>query len=103
SQTVSLSGISLGSGSTLTITAASDNPSLIPNPTVSYASPAATGSLNFTPAANATGTATITVTANNGQPENNLITHTFTVSVVAGMLPPTLDAIGNVKINENAG
>ena len=47
------------SGQALTVTAVSSNPGLIPNPTVSYTSPGTTGSLRFTPVANASGTATI--------------------------------------------
>jgi hypothetical protein len=63
-QTVSLSGIGAGGGESqvLAVTATSSNPSLIPHPTVSYASPNATGSLSFAPAHNAIGTAIITVT-----------------------------------------
>ena len=54
-QTVNLSGISSGAANqvqTLTVTAASSNPGLIPNPTVNYTSPNATGTLSFAPAAN---------------------------------------------------
>ena len=64
-KTLNLSGISAGpgdSGQTLTVTATSDNLALIPNPTVSYNSPDATGTLTYTPTANHFGTATITVT-----------------------------------------
>ncbi|MGC3961291.1 MAG: Ig-like domain-containing protein [Verrucomicrobiota bacterium] len=104
-QTVSLSGISSGSASetqTLVVTASSSNPGLIPNPTVSYASPSATGSLNFTPVANATGTATITVTVDDGQAANNTTTRTFVVTVNAVNDTPTLNALSNVSINEDA-
>ena len=106
SQSVSLSGISSGSATesqTLTVTATSSNPALIPNPTVSYSSPNATGSLSFTPAANANGTATITVTVNDGQTANNTTTRTFVVTVNAVNDPPTLNALNNVTINEDAG
>ncbi len=51
-QTVNLTGISAGPGDTgadLTVTATSNNPSVIPNPTVSYTSPNTTGTLTFTP------------------------------------------------------
>ena len=48
----------------LTVTATSSQPALIPNPTVNYSSPSATGSLAFSPLPNASGTATITITAN---------------------------------------
>ena len=53
-QTVNLSGIASGASNqvqTLTVTAISSNPGLIPNPTVSYTSPNTTGSLTFTPVA----------------------------------------------------
>src|SRR5262249_52994386 len=64
-QTVNLSGIGAGpadeGGQTLTVTATSSNPALIPDPTVSYTSPGATGSLSYTPVANANGSATITI------------------------------------------
>jgi hypothetical protein len=59
-QTVSLSGISSGAVNetqTLTLVASSSNPSLIPNPAVSYVSPNTSGTLTFTPVANANGTA----------------------------------------------
>ena len=49
-------------GQTLTVTATSDNPGLIPNPTVNYTSPDTTGSLSYTPVAGQSGTAHITVT-----------------------------------------
>ncbi len=96
-QTVNLSGISAGpnESQTLTVTATSDNTALIPNPTVTYTSPSATGSLKYTPVANASGTATITVTVNDGQAANNLFTQTFVVTVTAVNDPPTLDVISN--------
>ena len=110
-QTVPLSGISAGpaneSAQTVTLTATSDNPALIPNPTVNYASPSATGSLKFTPAANALGTATIKVvakddggTANGGV---DAVTNYFTVTVNFVNHAPTLDPIANITINEDAG
>jgi hypothetical protein len=105
-QTVNLGGISAGAANevqTLTVTAGSSNPALIPNPTVTYTSPTATGSLTFTPAANASGTATITVTVNDGGTSNNVVTQTFTVTVNPVNQTPTLNTIGNVTINENAG
>lgn len=104
-QTVSLAGISTGAANetqTLTVTAVSSNPSLIPNPAVSYTSPSATGSLSFTPTTDANGSATITVTVNDGQAANNTITRTFTVTVSPVNHPPTLDAISAVTINEDA-
>jgi photosystem II stability/assembly factor-like uncharacterized protein len=105
-QTVNLSGITAGGGEsqTLTVTATSGNTNLIPNPTVTYTSPNTTGSLSYTPVANASGTALITVTVNDGGASNNITTRTFTVAVNAVNDPPTLNAIANpAPINEDAG
>jgi hypothetical protein len=110
-QTVSLTGISAGaaeeSEQTLTVTATSSNPALIANPTVSYTSRAATGSLNFTPVANANGTATITVrvlddggTANGGI---DFIERTFTVDVISVNDAPDFTAGPNQTISAAAG
>jgi hypothetical protein len=103
-QTVSLSGISSGGNEnqTLTVTAASSNPSLIPHPTVNYSSPSATGTLTFTPVANANGTATITVTVSDGQVQNSTVTRTFSVTVNSVNDAPTLASISNLAINEDA-
>jgi len=73
-QTVPLSGIAMGAaneGQTLTVTASSGNTAIIPHPTVTYTSPEATGTLTFTPVANANdvadgGPTTITVTVSDG-------------------------------------
>ena len=81
-QTVNLSGISSGAANenqTLAITATSSNPALIPSPTVTYSSPDTTGLMTFTPAANASGSTTITVTVNDGQSQNNTFSRSFTV------------------------
>ena len=105
-QTVSLSGIGPGATNevqTLTVTASSANTALIPNPTVTYTSPNSTGTLTFTPVANASGSALITVTVNDGQATNNTVTRTFTVTVNAVNDLPTLNTIGNLSVNENAG
>jgi uncharacterized repeat protein (TIGR01451 family) len=90
-QTVNLSGISAGapdeSTQTLTVTATSSNPGLIPNPAVTYSSPDASGSLKFTPTATSNGVATISVVvSDNGGTANggvNAVTNTFTVTVNA--------------------
>src|SRR5664280_1359269 len=105
-QTVNLTGISSGATNevqTLTITAVSGNTGLIPNPTVNYTSPGTTGTLTFTPVANANGSATITVTVNDGGASNNIVTRTFAVAVNSVNQLPTLNAISNLTINENAG
>ncbi len=105
-QTVNLGGISSGAtneNQTLTVTATSSNPSLIPNPTVTYTSPNATGSLRFTPAPLAFGSATVTVQVNDGGTSNNIVTRTFTVTVNPVNNAPTLNALANLSLNENAG
>ena len=105
-QSVNLAGITSGATNetqTLIVTATSSNPSLIPNPTVSYTSPNATGSLAFTPVALAFGSATLTVTVTDGGASNNIVTRSFTVTVNAVNQSPTLNALANVTINESAG
>ncbi|MDQ5846908.1 MAG: Ig-like domain-containing protein [Acidobacteriota bacterium] len=88
-QTVNLTGIGAGGGEsqTLVITATSGNTGLIPNPTVTYTSPNATGSIAFTPVGNQSGTALITVTVNDGGGTANggieTVVRTFTVTVNA--------------------
>ncbi len=107
-QTVNLSGITAGGGASqaLTVTAISSNPGLVPNPTVGYTSPNATGTLTFTPAANAFGTATVTVivhdnggTANGGV---DSVTNTFTVTINFVNQPPSFTAGANQTVLENA-
>jgi predicted secreted protein len=105
-QAVSLSCITCGAtneNQTLAVTAVSANPGLIPNPTVNYTSPNPTGSLTFAPALNAFGTATISVTVNDGAAASNIVTRTFTVTVNPVNNPPTLNTIGDLSIKENAG
>ena len=94
-QTVSLSGIRAGGieSQALTVTATSSNTGLIPHPTVSYTSANAFGSLTYTPVANASGTAVITVVVtDDGGTDNggiNAVTNTFTVTVTAVNDAPT--------------
>ena len=114
-QTVNLTGITAGTGEStqlLQVTASSNNTGLIPNPTVTYTSPAATGSLSYTPVANVSGSAIVTVTVTDGGLDNNLgtpgdngtVSRTFTVVVSGDNDPPTLDAIPDPPaILEDAG
>src|SRR5207247_2490562 len=91
------------SGQPLSVTAFSSNPAMVPNPTVSYTSPSGVGTLFVTPAADAFGTAMITVIVNDGQGLRNTVTRTFSVTVSPVNDPPTLDAINPVTINEDSG
>jgi fibronectin type 3 domain-containing protein len=103
-QTINLSGITVsgsaaniitpqivssGGSPALQITAISSRPGLIPNPVVSYTSPKSSGALVFQPLANVCGRAIITVTLNNGQASNNIITQSFAITV----LPPSAPVI----------
>ncbi|MFQ3670766.1 MAG: hypothetical protein SNJ84_04850, partial [Verrucomicrobiia bacterium] len=86
---VPLSGIGPGlgdDGQTLTVTALSSNPTVIPHPTVSYTSPNSTGTLTFVPTG-VEGQALLTVTVDDGQAENNTVQRTLQVTV---RQPPVL-------------
>ncbi len=109
-QTVNFAGTSAGPNETqaLTVSAVSSNPSLIPNPAVTYTSANATGSLTFTPIADQFGSATITVTVrDDGGTANGGVdqfVRTFNVTVTPVNDAPTLDAIPSpVPIRSDAG
>jgi hypothetical protein len=103
-QVISLSGITAGADEIqpLTVTATSSNTTLIPNPSVTYTSPSSTGTISLKPALNQSGTATITVTVSDGQATNGSITRTFAVNVTAVNDTPTISAITDRTINEDA-
>jgi hypothetical protein len=101
-QTVTLSGVSSGAVNeiqTLSVTATSSNPALIPDPAVSYSNPDTTGLLTFQPAPAASGTAIITVTVNDGGLSNNIVSRSFTVTVDE---PPAISPIPNLVIAMNS-
>ena len=110
--TVDLNGITAGGqeDDPLQITVQSDNTDLIHDPQVDYDSPDTTGTLHFPPVANAFGTATITVTLTDGGPDHDLTTtadnETISRSFVVTVNPindaPTLDALQDRSIQENA-
>src|SRR6185436_14277654 len=101
--TVNLSGITAGDGEIqlLTVSATSSAPALIPNPVVSYSSPAPTGSLTLNPAPNAVGSATITVFVDDGAPSNNVVARTFVVTLAATNYAPALSSIAPQQMNED--
>ncbi len=108
-QLVALSGISAGGNESqsLTLKATSDNPALTGDIAVNYSSPDSTGSLSFTPGANQSGTATITITVQDdgGTADGGVdtFTRTFVLTVNAINDAPTLDALSDRTINEDAG
>lgn len=105
-QTVVLTGISSGANDeaqTLSLTATSSNPDLIPHPVVNYTSPSDVGYLTFQPATGRYGTSTITVTVNDSAGSDNSVSQAFTVTVVPPNDPPTLDPLANLSLSENAG
>jgi hypothetical protein len=109
-QTVNLTGIGSGASNesqTLTVTATSSNTALIPNPTILYTSPNATGSLKYTPAADQFGTATITVCVkDNGGIANGGVdtkTQTFTITVNPINDVPSFTKGANQNVSEDSG
>ena len=102
--------VRIASGQTLTITATSNNLSLIPNPVFSFTGQGNnSGVLTYTPAQNASGIATITLsmmdsggTLNSGM---DTLTQTFNVTITPVNQAPTLDPITVLmpQILENAG
>src|SRR5207244_153222 len=102
-QIVGLSGITAGPPNeiqSLTVTAISSDPTLIPNPAVAYVSPNAAGTLSFVPVANATGSVSITVTVSDGQ---SSASRSFAVTVQPSSsrpdnTPPSISAIANQSI-----
>jgi hypothetical protein len=109
-QLVALTGISPGpadeSSQKVTISATSDNPALIANPTIEYTG-GTTGTLKFTSAPDADGTAVITVTVTDDGGTNNggadTLVRTFVVTVNPVNDSPTLDTLGPLTLMEDAG
>ena len=93
----------------LRVSASSGDISLIPEPSVTYTSAHETGSLSFTPIADAFGTTTITVTVEDGgldldlatTTDNATFTRTFDVTVNPVNDAPTLDGVANLAIDED--
>jgi len=106
-QVISLSGIGSGAANesqTLTVTASSSNPSVIPNPTVSYTSPQNTGSLTITPSSAETGSAIITVTVqdNGGTANGGVDTYSIQFTIVLGKFGLDVD-FGFTNVSPKVG
>ncbi len=99
-QTMNLTGITAGGGESPppTVTAASSNTALIPTPAVNFDSGAGTAAVTYTPIANQNGTATITVTVDDG---NSTVSESWLVTVIAVNDEPTVDPVANQTTNED--
>lgn len=91
SQDISITNVSPGTGETgqtVTMSATSSDPSIVPNPTVSGSG--ATRTLTYAPVADANGTVTITVIANDGQTANNIFSRTFSITIAVDNTGPVI-------------
>ncbi len=89
-------------GQTISIAASSSNASIVPDPTVNYTSPNATGSLTYTPVADANGTVTMTVTVTDDGSSPNSTVETFDVLVTAVNDAPSFTKGADQTVNEDA-
>jgi hypothetical protein len=96
--------VSDGGVSGFTVTATSNNQTLVPNGNITLGGAGSTRTLSITPAANQFGTAAISVTVSGTIGSTQVsMTDTFTLTVNSVNDAPTLDAISNLTINEDAG
>ena len=91
----------LEAGQSVTLTATSDVPALLPDPSVSGSG--ATLTLTYQPAPNSSGVATVTVTADDGQCTNNLFIRSFLVTVGSANVAPWFTPGPNVSVAANSG
>jgi len=104
-ESVSFSGVTSGSTNetqALSVTATSSDPSIIPTPSVQYASPNSSGTVSFTPTPNMSGAAVITVTVDDGQSQNNQTSRSFTVTVQSINDPPSISSIADLTIPQGS-
>ncbi|HXG49157.1 MAG TPA: Ig-like domain-containing protein, partial [Methylomirabilota bacterium] len=85
--------------SSLTLTAASSNPTLVPTNRIMLGGSGANRTVSVLPATNQSGTATITLTVGDG---TTTAARSFVVTVNAVNDSPTLSAIANQTINEDS-
>lgn len=103
-QQVVLSGLSPGlTGSNLTVTAKSSNPAIMLDPQVTMPGQTSSGFITLAPLPDAHGTVTVTITVDNGQPLNNVLVRTLTVTVYSENDPPTLGMIEDLTVDSTAG
>jgi glucose/arabinose dehydrogenase len=82
----------------LIVSAASSNPTLVPNANLSFGGSGANRTITVTPLPNQSGSATITVTVSDGALTAN---DTFTLNVTAVNDPPTISDVADQAINED--
>ncbi len=83
----------------LSVSGSSSNPTLVPSGNIAFGGSGASRTLTVTPAANQSGTATITVTVSDGSLTAG---DTFVLTVVSpNNTPPTISSIANQTINED--
>lgn len=83
----------------LTLSAASSNPTLIPNANIQFGGSGANRTVRLIPTTNQSGTATITITVSDGAVTAN---DTFLVTVSAVNDPPSITDIANQALREDA-
>ncbi|MBL7856238.1 MAG: tandem-95 repeat protein [Cyclobacteriaceae bacterium] len=108
-QTITLTNVSKGpfeGAQNLNLFATSGNTSVVPDPVITYDGVSSQAQLVFTPQPNKAGLVTITVFAiddgSNTLPNRNSFSTTFQIDVVDINNPPTLDALANLTIPEDA-
>src|SRR5678815_582152 len=70
-----------GENQLVTVTAASDNPGLIPHPMVNYPGSGSTATLTLAPTPSSNGVALVSVIVNDAQGQSNFVTRSFAVTV----------------------
>jgi len=103
--TISLTGLSDGDGMTqgLTVSASSNKQFILPDPVVTYNYPENTATLAYDPTGDGLGTVTITVTVIDGGDPKSSVSEEFDIVVTGVNNAPTVDPVGDVNINEDAG
>ncbi len=87
------------SASSLTLTAGSNNTTLVPNNAITFGGSNSNRTVTVTPASGQSGTSTITVTVSDGELQNSE-TFVLTVNQVSGNTAPTISDISNQSMDQ---